>query len=70
MVIVAFLTNPAILQRILDHLGLPATPPPIAPSRRRPNDDDTLPFPDDQDRPNLHGLARPASNTRTTRGPP
>ena len=70
MIIVAFLTNPAILRRILDHLGLPATPPPIAPSRRRPDDDDTLPFLDDQDRPNQHCPARPASDTRTTRGPP
>ena len=69
MVIVAFLSDPAVLQRILDHLGLPAAPPPIAPSQRPPDDDDSLPFPDDQDTHRCCA-ARPASDARTTRAPP
>ena len=33
MVVLAFLTDPIVLRRILEHLHLPAEPPPIAPAR-------------------------------------
>ena len=33
MTIIAFLTDPPVLSRILDHLGLPSSPPPLAPAR-------------------------------------
>jgi hypothetical protein len=34
MVVLAVLTDPDVVTRILHHLGLPATPPAIAPARR------------------------------------
>jgi len=33
MVVLAFLTDPAVVSKILAHLGLPTTPPPVAPAR-------------------------------------
>ena len=33
MVVLAFLTDPSVLRRILEHLKLPAIPPPLAPAR-------------------------------------
>ena len=33
MTVIAFLTDPPVLKRILDHLGLPSSPPPIATAR-------------------------------------
>ncbi|MBM4321348.1 MAG: hypothetical protein FJ125_15735 [Deltaproteobacteria bacterium] len=29
----AFITGPKVLEKILDHLGLPTAPPPVAPPR-------------------------------------
>jgi hypothetical protein len=34
LVVIAFLTDPAVVKRILEHLKLPATPMPVAPVRR------------------------------------
>ena len=34
MTVIAFLTDPAVVSKILVHLGLPASPPPLAPARR------------------------------------
>lgn len=34
MVVLAFLTDPAVVRRILEHLKLPATPMPVATARR------------------------------------
>ena len=36
MVVLAFLTDPAVVTRILDHLHLPSTLPTIAPARDPP----------------------------------
>jgi len=33
MVVLAFLTDPGTVARILTHLGLPTAPPPLAPAR-------------------------------------
>jgi len=33
MVVMAMITDPRILEKILTHLGLPAHPPPVAPAR-------------------------------------
>ena len=32
MTVIAYLTDPALLGKILTHLGLPASPPPLAPA--------------------------------------
>lgn len=37
--VLAFLTEPDVTARILDHLGLPTAVPPIAPARGPPGDD-------------------------------
>ena len=39
MSLIAFITEPASVARILEHLELPPTPPPLAPSRGPPLDD-------------------------------
>jgi hypothetical protein len=44
--LLAFLTEPDVTARILDHLGLPAAVPPIAPARGPPADDPELAFAD------------------------
>jgi len=33
MVVLAFLTDPAVVSKILAHLGLPTAPPPLSPAR-------------------------------------
>jgi len=33
MLVIAFLTDPNVLTKILDHLNLPSAPPPLAPAR-------------------------------------
>jgi len=38
MVVIAFLTDPPVLKRILDHLKMPSSPPPLA-SARSPLDE-------------------------------
>ena len=40
MVIIAFITDPSVLTRILDYLKLPSTPPPLAPARSRLDEQD------------------------------
>jgi hypothetical protein len=42
MVVLAFLTDPHVVKRILDHLHLPSVPPPVAPARRRIDDNPSL----------------------------
>ena len=39
MKIVAFITDPASLSRILNHLGMPTEPPPLQPARAPPQQD-------------------------------
>jgi len=51
MVVLAFLTDPAVVTRILDHLHLPSTVPTIAPAR---NTDDLWALDD-------HGVREPTS---------
>lgn len=36
MVVLAFLTDPSVVGKILEHLGLSTSPPPIAPARPSP----------------------------------
>ncbi len=40
--LLTFLTEPRAVRRILEHLGLPADPPPVA--KARPPPDPALPF--------------------------
>jgi hypothetical protein len=37
--VLTFLTDPAVVRRILAHLGLPTEPPPVAPARPPPQGD-------------------------------
>jgi hypothetical protein len=39
MVVLAFLTDPAVVEKILTHLGLPAVPPALSPARLDPQCD-------------------------------
>jgi hypothetical protein len=34
MIVIAYLTERAVLEKILAHLGLPQSPPPLSPARR------------------------------------
>jgi hypothetical protein len=68
MVVLAFLTDPTVVQKILAHLGLPTTPPPVAPARLPAQEellpdaagDDASQDPDDHRSP----------ETASARGPP
>ena len=59
MVVLAFLTDPAVVSKILAHLGLPTSPPPLAPARITaqeerfpdPADDDASQDPEDRRAP-------------------
>lgn len=42
MVVLAFITDPHVVKRILDHLHLPSVPPPVAPARLRLDDNPSL----------------------------
>jgi hypothetical protein len=68
MLVLAFLTDPRIVARILTHLGLPTAPPPLAPARD-PFDDvpldlgpeepaETFPDPDRADTPTTESAGR------------
>jgi hypothetical protein len=39
MRVIAFITHPPVVRRILDHTGLPAQPPAVAPARGPPQTD-------------------------------
>lgn len=69
MVVLALITQPAIVVRILQHLGLPTTVPPIAPARLP---DDLCPdTPDDwpDDRPDDFGAGQ-SGGPKPSRDPP
>jgi hypothetical protein len=42
MVVLAFITDPPVVRRILDHLHLPSVPAPVAPARLRVDDNPSL----------------------------
>jgi len=46
-VVLAFITEKKVVKEILEHLGLPATGPPIAPGRMVPVADEDTPWRDD-----------------------
>jgi hypothetical protein len=58
MLVLAFLTDPPVIHRILEHLNLPSNPPPVAPAASQ--DDDAPPDWDDE----------PSTAARVTRTPP
>ncbi|MDY0060402.1 MAG: hypothetical protein RBU45_11365 [Myxococcota bacterium] len=68
MVVLAFLTDPGVLERILGHLGLPTTPPPVAPPRL-PRDDDLVLALDGEPPDQVGGEVAPGAR-RHTRSPP
>jgi hypothetical protein len=73
MLVIALITKADVVQKILDHLRLPATPPPVAPPRQHPADAqaDLLDFNQDQT-PEPHRAASPGSSqsARAARAPP
>ena len=75
MLVIALITKAEVVQKILDHLRLPATPPPVAPPRQHPADAqaDLLHFNQDQT-PEPHQAASAGSSSyqsaRAARAPP
>jgi len=71
MVVLAFLTDPTVVSKILAHLGLPTSPPPLAPARLAAQeeffpdlaDDDVSQDPDDRRAP---AAPRPRGPPRST----
>ena len=69
MVIIAFITDPSALTRILDHLKLPSTPPTLA-TARSPLDEQDL-FADEEMAAPVHREAQdPDGDMPTARAPP
>jgi len=69
MVIIAFITDPSVLTRILDHLKLPSTPPTLA-TARSPLDEQDL-FADEEMAAPVHREAQdPDGDMPTARAPP
>jgi len=69
MLVLAFISDPAVIRKILTHLGLPAEPPPLAPARR-PRDEDAFfhdDFPGETAAPPAHGFPE---FPRSSRAPP
>ncbi|NQT85333.1 transposase [bacterium] len=68
MTVLAFLTDPPVLRRILDHLALPSSPPPLAPARS-PMDEAGLFV--DEDNGDIEGdWPYPDEGNETARAPP
>jgi hypothetical protein len=67
MKVMAFLSDPMLVRRILDHLKIPATPPPIWPARTCAPD--PLWPPHEQEAPN-HGWTDTATGNDTGQAPP
>jgi hypothetical protein len=71
MVVLAFLTDPAVLRRILTHLSLPTAPPPLAPARSSATDFEPVPEPAvDQSASDDADHESQAQASRRGRGPP
>jgi len=68
MTIIAFLTDPKVLTRILDHLNLPSTPPPLAPVRTSFDEQDL--FAEEFQEPVYQRDQGPNDGTPTARAPP
>jgi hypothetical protein len=69
MVIIAFLTDPSVLTRILDHLKLPSTSPPMAPARSSLDEQDL--FADEEiGEPVYREASGPDGGMPTAREPP
>ena len=68
MTVIAFLTDPSVLTRILDHLGLPSSPPAVAPARS-PLDEAGLFADEDTDDTGDDGAYRDEAS-ETARAPP
>ena len=71
MVVLAFITDPRVLEKILAHLGLPTAPPPIAPARL-PLEVDLPLDEEDEEPPDKVGddVATTAAKSHRTRSPP
>ena len=69
MVIIAFITDPSVLTRILDHLKLPSTSPPLAPARS-PLDEQGLFAEEEIAEPAYREAQDPDGGMPTPRAPP
>jgi len=69
MVVLAFLTDPRVLTRILDHLKLPSSPPPLAPARSL-NDEQDLFATKEPNEPPYQEELDPCDGGPSARAPP
>jgi hypothetical protein len=68
MVVLAFLTDPPVVSKILAHLGLPTAPPPLAPARLAAQEELFPDAADDASQNPYDHLRSP--ETKSARGPP
>jgi len=73
MIVIAFITDHAVLKKILDHLGLPAAPPPLLPPRRLwdeiPSDDQARDIDEHEGQEDIDEQSEDASSS-SPRSPP
>jgi len=69
MVIIAFLRDPSVLTRILDHLKLPSSSPPLAPARSRIDEQDLF-AEEEPSEPAYQGERDPCGGGSSARAPP
>lgn len=67
MVVLAFLTDPTVVSKILAHLGLPTAPPPLTPARLAAQEEL---FPDATDEASQDPDDHRSPETGSARGPP
>jgi hypothetical protein len=69
MVVLAFISDHAVIKKILEHLGLPSSPPPVSPARTCPDEQDFFngDSPDETVTAHPHGFSE---YSNTSRAPP
>jgi hypothetical protein len=76
MIVLAFLSDPSVVKRVLIHLKLPTSPPPVAPARLPEQEDmfwDQTPTNDvytNDDTDELHETTAQSAHQHAARGPP
>jgi hypothetical protein len=53
MVVIAFISDPAVINKILQHLGLPSSPPEVSPAKKHLDEQDFFNG-DSQTKPQQH----------------
>ena len=70
MVLLALITRPSVIERILRHLRLPSTPPPLAPARDPREQAAQLEAPLEHDLPDGADRDQPIARWSAPRAPP